>query len=112
MPVIVISTNIEIAQPHALTKIVSHEIAMALGKDERYVMVHLHSKQEMCFAASTDPLAFVELKSLGLKPTTTDELSHTLCELLEDEMGIDPARIYIEFSAPASNMFGWNNSTF
>lgn len=112
MPVIHINTNIVVEQPHAFTKLISHEIAIALAKPESYVLVHLHMNQEMCFAGTTDPLAYVELKSLGLTDSNTKELSANICDILLAELGIDPARVYIEFSAPERQMFGWNSGTF
>ena len=112
MPYLHIHTNVAVAdQPELLTRC-SSEIAAALGKPESYVMVELSDQQPMLFAGSDAPLAFVELKSLGLNNTQTADLSARICSLLHALLGVDSARIYIEFAAPERPMFGWNGGTF
>jgi len=112
MPYLHIHTNVAVAnQPELLTRC-SSEIAAALAKPESYVMVELSDQQPMLFAGSDAPLAFVELKSLGLSDTQTADLSARLCHLLHEELAVDRARIYIEFAAPERAMFGWNGGTF
>jgi len=54
----------------------------------------------------------VQLKSLGLPEANTASYSAQLCEILQSELGMDTARIYIEFSAPQRHMWGWNGGTF
>lgn len=83
-----------------------------LGKPEAYVMVMINLCHAMSFAGSVDPCGYVELKSLGLPDQQTREFSSLLCTAIEDELGIPSERIYIEFSAPARHMFGWNKATF
>jgi len=112
MPYLHIHTNIEIAEKPTLLRMASAETAAALAKPESYVMVEISDARPMLFAGSDAPLAFVELKSLGLNMTQTEALSSRLCTLLERELAVDTARIYIEFAAPERAMFGWNGGTF
>jgi len=112
MPVLHIQTNLSIANKAELLSKASTTIASALNKPESYVMVVLTDDQTMCFAGSDDPLAYLELKSLGLPTAQTALLSSTLCQFLHQELEIDSTRVYIEFSAPERSMFGWNSSTF
>jgi len=39
-------------------------------------------------------------------------LAAALCALLQRELQLDPARIYIEFSAAQPQHWGWNGGTF
>jgi len=112
MPSLIIHTNVKVADQAAFLSRCSTTAAAALAKPESYVMVELSDQKPMLFAGSDAPLAFVELKSLGLQSNQTAELSATLCVLLNDELGIDAGRVYIEFAAPERAMFGWNGGTF
>ena len=89
-----------------LLRDLSVETAKALSKPESYVMVHGSDRQMMRFAGNDAPLAFVELKSLGLGTDQTAVQSAQLCNLFQQRLGIDPSRIYIEFAAPERAMWG------
>jgi len=112
MPVMLIRTNIDVESAAPFLQEASSTIAAALGKPEGYVMVQLSAGEQMLFAGSDAPLAYVELKSLGLQSSQTKALSQKICGLLESHFAIEPARIYIEFAAPERAMFGWNSGTF
>lgn len=112
MPVLKIQTNISIHDKQGLLQTASKHIASVLGKPESYVMIILSDESDMLFAGTDSPLAFLELKSLGLPENQTRALSESLCSLIEKELGIDSARIYIEFASPERHMFGWNKATF
>lgn len=114
MPFLKIQTNTDLpaAAASALAASASALVAEQLGKPERYVMVSVETNPAMQFAGSTRPLAYLELKSIGLPESCTGDTSRALCELISSETGIDPERIYIEFSDAARKMWGWNSSTF
>lgn len=114
MPYLNIQTNITLdpEQQSTLLTAASAAVAAALGKPESYVMVALQCEVAMLFAGSDQPLAYLELKSLGLPRQRTAELSETLCGLLEASVAIPTARIYIEFADPERSMWGWNGGTF
>ncbi len=112
MPYLSVQTNVNVPDEAGLLTRLSQQAARMLGKPESYVMVHIASGAVMRFAGSAEPLAYVELKSLGLSKTETASFSAGLCTLLQDELGIDAGRIYIEFSSPERYMWGWNGGTF
>jgi len=112
MPYLHLHTNVSVDDQSVLLQRCSAAAASALGKPESYVMVEISDQQHMLFAGSDAPLAFVALTSLGLNSTQTAAISATLCDLLNQELGIDKGRIYIEFNAPERAMFGWNGGTF
>ena len=114
MPYLALRTNREIAhaQRTALLSNLSATVATLLGKPERYVMVSLHDASPMLFAGSDAPLAYLELKSIGLPQQRTPELSAALCTLVGETLDIARDRIYIEFANAERNMWGWDGTTF
>ncbi|MET0102363.1 MAG: phenylpyruvate tautomerase MIF-related protein [Sedimenticola sp.] len=114
MPVLTIRTNspVDGGERNALLASASATVAEVLGKPEQYVMVSLECDQAMMFAGSDAPLAYLELKSIGLPGDRTREISASLCDFINRQLGIPQERIYIEFADAARNMFGWNGGTF
>lgn len=114
MPYLKIQTNIPM-QPKAaqdLLKKASYTVGLHLGKPETYVMVAVEPSMPMLFAGTDAPLAYLELKSVGLPQAKTKELSKTLSELLEKELSIPKDRVYIEFASANGSMWGWDGGTF
>ena len=114
MPYLMVQTNISIddAQKSSLLKSLSASTAEALAKPESYVMVSLRDSIPMVFAGSDAPLAYLELKSIGLPESKTTALSSTLCSVVNEALGIDTGRIYIEFADAPRAMWGWDGRTF
>lgn len=114
MPYLKIQTNVTLDadQQASLLRQASTAVASALGKPESYVMVALQPDTPMLFAGSDQPLAYLELKSLGLPRQRSAELSEALCGLIETQIGAPPSRTYIEFADPDRSMWGWNGGTF
>ncbi|MES9972593.1 MAG: phenylpyruvate tautomerase MIF-related protein [Candidatus Thiodiazotropha sp.] len=114
MPLLKITTNqsLDQDQTDALLKHASESVAAVLGKPEKYVMISLHHNPQMLFDGSSDLLAYLELKSIGLPDDQTRKISQSLCQLMEQQLAIPPERVYIEFSAAERHQWGWNSSTF
>lgn len=114
MPMLKIQTNITLADESkkALAALASSTVAGILGKPERYVMVGIEENTSMLFGGSDAPLAYLELKSIGLPENQTSEFSARLAKLLEEQLGLPADRVYIEFADAPRNMWGWNGGTF
>jgi len=114
MPLLKIQSNHPVDENLAgeLIASASKLVAEQLGKSERYVMVALEPPIPMMFSGSQDPLAYLELKSIGLPEAKTPQLSQALCQLIQDKLAIPPDRVYIEFSDAPRAMWGWNSGTF
>ncbi len=114
MPLLRIQTNhpFDPAAQQALITQASQAVADMLGKPERYVMVSLEQNPAMLFAGSGAPLAYLELKSIGLPRNKTADLSRRLTTLLGNAAGLPADRVYIEFSDAAHDLWGWNGATF
>ena len=114
MPYLKVKTNRPVDEDagRRLIERASTRIAEALNKPERYVMVDLSINPQILFSGTRDPCAYVELKSIGLPDSQTRDLSQTICDLLENELGIPAERVYIEFMDVPRKFWGWNGSTF
>ncbi len=112
MPLLTISTNTEITDPEQFALEASAFTARLLSKPESYVMVKLEPVQALSFAGNMEPAALIQLKSLGLAEAQTTSFSDALCTFIESRLGINSARIYIEFSSPERSMWGWDKRTF
>ncbi len=114
MPTLRILTNTQVpseGRAELLTR-ASGTVAEMLGKPESYVMVILEDGRDMLFAGTAAGTAFLELISLGLPEERTAHYSRTLCNLVEEVLGVPAERVYIAFSSPPRHLFGWNGDTF
>jgi len=114
MPFLNIRTNQRLAESAAktLASKASARVAELLGKPEAYVMVSVETGVDMLFAGTDEPLAYLELKSIGLPQSITTPASQALCDLVSGETGVATNRIYIEFTDAPRHMWGWNGGTF
>ena len=112
MPLLSITTNAPTDGAASALGDISAAVAELLGKPERYVMVNLTHNPDMMFAGSSEPLAYLELKSIGLPAERTREFSAALCGLVGEKLGIFPDRVYIEFTDAPRQLWGWNTTTF
>ena len=112
MPFIKVQTNQSVENKEELLKKLSAEMAEKLGKPESYVMTGLDSELTMTFGGSTEKTAFIEVKSIGLSESMTDDLSKFICDFLEKEVGVNKNRVYIQFVDAPGSMWGWDSGTF
>jgi phenylpyruvate tautomerase len=114
MPYLKIQTNREVADAakQEILRKASALLAKNLGKPEKYMMMRFDPAQPMLFAGSTEPCAFLELKSIGLPENRTEALSRLLCQFMSAELRIPSERIYIEFTDAKDSMWGWDGGTF
>ncbi len=114
MPYLKLKTNRTLAREEtpALLKQFSALMAEKTSKPEQYVMVEIADNQTMLFAGTDAPLAYLECKNIGLNVSQTKPLAAAITQLLQQQLQIDPARVYIEFSDCSAAYWGWNGSTF
>jgi phenylpyruvate tautomerase len=114
MPYLMIQTNLPLGKKaeRAILKNASTLVAELLEKPENFVMVALQTDTPMLFAGSDDPVAFLELKSVGLPARKTKDLSEQLCQLMEGHLGIPRDRVYVKFIDVKGAMWGWKGDTF
>ena len=114
MPYLKIQTNLPLGKKaeRAILKNASALVAELLEKPEGFVMIALQPDTPMLFAGSDDPVAFLELKSVGLPARKTKDLSQALCQLIEGHLGIPRDRVYVKFIDVKGAMWGWKGDTF
>ncbi|NJM66830.1 MAG: hypothetical protein HC851_14780 [Acaryochloris sp. RU_4_1] len=116
MPLIKVQSSVaqpETAVIETLLKQLSAQLAQHLGKPESYVMTAFEAETPMTFAGTTEPVCYVEIKSIGtMSGTQTQAMSQEFCQRLETALGVPKQRIYIEFTDAKGMMWGWNGSTF
>ncbi|AFY90278.1 MAG: hypothetical protein CLLPBCKN_005861 [Chroococcidiopsis cubana SAG 39.79] len=116
MPLIKVQTSIATpaeSDVEALLKSLSSMLAKHTGKPESYVMTAFEPGVPMTFAGTLDPVCYVEVKSVGaMKPEQTKAMSQDFCQQINQALGVDKNRIYIEFNDAKGYMWGWNSSTF
>jgi phenylpyruvate tautomerase len=100
------------AKRDALLKAASRLIADQLGKPEQYVMAGIEPKLQMIFSGSSEPTAFLSLRSIGLPEAKLKTLSMALCKLLNDQAGIPADRVYIAFEDVRAKHWGFYGGTF
>lgn len=114
MPYLAIKTNAKLdsGKRKTLIKDASQTLSSQLGKAEDYIMISFDYCEDMVFDSSDEPLAYLELKSIGLPNSKTADLSESLCKLLALHLSVPAKRVYIEFSGPERHLWGWNGTTF
>ena len=116
MPLIQVKTSV--SQPESnvvdsLLTTLSAKLAQHLGKPESYVMTSFDADVKMTFAGSFDPVCYLEIKSVGSTSSQqTKSMSEDFCQVVEDTLGVDKNRTYIEFADAKGSMWGWNGRTF
>ncbi|MEM9007617.1 MAG: phenylpyruvate tautomerase MIF-related protein [Cyanobacteria bacterium P01_F01_bin.86] len=115
MPLIKVQTSVSApakAHVESMLKELSSSLATHLGKPESYVMTAFEGDVPMTFAGSTDPVCYVEIKSVGTMGAKTKAMSQDFCTKIEAALGVPKNRTYIEFADAAGAMWGWNGTTF
>jgi phenylpyruvate tautomerase len=114
MPYLKIQTNLPLTKKaeRAILKNASSLVAQQLEKSESLVMIAIQPDTAMLFAGSDEPVAFLELKSVGLPGRKTKLLCQSLCELIEGHLGIAKDRVYVKFIDVNRGMWGWKGDVF
>jgi len=114
MPLLKLETTVALSEDkqEALLSSLSKAVAETIGKPEQYVMVAI-SHAAMAMSGKPGNAAFVDIRSIGgLSGDVNRKLSHQVCKLLNDSLGITPDRVYLNFSDMDAGNWGWNASTF
>ncbi|MDJ0675449.1 MAG: phenylpyruvate tautomerase MIF-related protein [Calothrix sp. MO_167.B42] len=116
MPLIKVQTSVPTptkSEIEAMLKSLSAKLAKHTGKPESYIMTAFESGVPMTFAGNTDPVCYLEIKSVGtMKPEQTKSMSQDFCQEINQTLGVPQNRIYIEFADARGAMWGWNGKTF
>ena len=114
MPLLKLETTVVLSEDkrQALLASLSKTVAETIGKPQQYVMV-ASSQAAMEMSGNPDDAAFVDVRSIGgLTGDVNRKLSKKVCELLHESLGIQPNRIYLNFTDVQASHWGWNGNTF
>ena len=106
------SQTLDASAGAALTQKASAFAAELLGKPEAYVMTALQPGMAMTFAGSDAPAAFIEVRSIGLSEAQCSAFAETISAFILTQLGIEPDRVFIEFTDLPRTRFAWNGKTF
>lgn len=114
MPYFSIQTNQKMTETAAadLAKKASAFIANLVGKPEAYVMTAVKPGVAMTFGGSDEPVAYVELKSIGLAQEKCNPAAEAISGFIQSALSIDPGRVFIDLVALDRARFAWNGKTF
>ena len=114
MPLLKLETTVVLSEDkrQALLASLSKTVAETIGKPQQYVMVAA-SQAAMQMSGNPGDAAFVDVRSIGgLTEDVNRKLSQKVCQLLNDSLGIQQNRIYLNFTDVKASHWGWNGSTF
>ncbi len=114
MPFINVKTTASVPDEkcEAIKSELGKAIALIPGKSEGWLMVGIEPGQKIWFRgdASSDS-AMVTVAVLGtVSDRDSSRLTERITQILSDELGITPDRIYVSYSE--HDKWGWNGSNF
>jgi len=115
MPLIKVQTSMEAGAEvkEAVVKRLSAITAGGIGKPETYVAAVLEDNAVIAFGGEIGPSASVEVRSIGgLNGDVNNRLATEICDCLKEKLGIDPARVCINFFDIQATNWAWKGSTF
>ena len=110
MPLLSVSSSIEINEKDLFLKNCSQLVSKLTNKPERYVMIRLFDQIPMYFNMDRSPSCFIDFKSIGsLNPP---EMSKEISIFIENQIGIPANRVYICFEDIDASNWSWNGKVF
>lgn len=87
-------------------------IALIPGKTESWLMLAFEDKMNMYFKGDcSEDYAYVEVSLFGTTSDAAyDRLTAAISEIINEELGIDRANVYIKYEE--TNHWGWNGTNF
>ncbi len=112
MPLIKIQTSVAApTDTSAMLLAIAAAVAEILDKSPQKMMTVLEPNVAMTFAGTTEPTAFVEVKSVGQMGDKASPICAVISEHLSRSLGIAPDHVYIELADTTAPMWGWNSKT-
>ncbi|EKM83073.1 hypothetical protein AGABI1DRAFT_69253 [Agaricus bisporus var. burnettii JB137-S8] len=113
MPLLVLNTNVKVADPKTFTLEFSKFSAETLNKPEAYITVQYNHNEYITFAGTHDPAFNLAIYSLdNLQPEKNEVYSKKFSEWLNTKLGLQNDRGYINFIDPGRSHLGYAGTTF
>tara|TARA_B100000965_G_scaffold25083_2_gene18883 strand:+ start:1245 stop:1580 length:336 start_codon:yes stop_codon:yes gene_type:complete len=110
MPLLNLSTSVEIKDKKFFIKKSSELISKLTKKSTSFVMVKVVDSVPMYFSESHDSCCYIEIKSIG--SLTPSSMAPIISDFISKEIGIPTNRIYINFENVSSTNWAWDGKTF
>lgn len=109
MPMIAMTTSVDLTGKEDVLKAGFGRSIALLGKSDAYLMISLTGGTPMYFQGEAREAAFLDVSCFG-KGTAAgyETFTAAACDLLEQTLGLSPANIYIKYSETAH--WGWNGA--
>lgn len=111
-----IQTKVNTKLPKEKERILKSKLGKAIslipGKSENWLMLTFEDDCRMYFKGDdSQPMAFVEVKIYGKSNEGVyRKLTAAITEIYQQELGIDPSRIYVKYEE--TDYWGWNGNNF
>lgn len=113
MPFINIKTNLPVPadKEESIKTAMGQAITAIPGKSESWLMVGFEPEYKLYFKGTADPAAMVSVSIYGSTDSSSKgKLTGKISEILGDELGISPSRIYVCYAETPD--WGWNGANF
>ncbi len=114
MPYIKLTTTaaVDADKADTLKKEFGKAIESFPGKTEQWLMVAIEDGQKMWFRGDAGAdAAMVDVDLLGgISRGAAEKMTAALCGILQRELGVDPARVYVKYTG--YEHWGWNGGNF
>lgn len=113
MPFIDIKTNVAVAADKAenIKSAMGQAITSIPGKSESWLMVGIEPEYTLYFKGTADPAAMVGVSIYGgADSSAKNKLTAKISDILGNELGICPSRIYVSYAETPD--WGWNGANF
>lgn len=113
MPYIHTKTNVAVSaeKEFKLKAELGKAISIIPGKSEHWLMLNFTENERMWFAGDDSPCAMLEVELFGsTSDSVYDSLTEKLTEIISDELGISPSRVYVKYEE--IDHWGWNSVNF
>lgn len=113
MPFINVKTNTSVSgdKETAIKSALGQAITAIPGKSESWLMVGIEPDHILYFRGDASPAAMVEVNIFGEENSNAfSNLTEKICTILNEQLEIEPSRIYVKYSA--TKEWGWNGSNF
>ena len=114
MPMIVLTTTAAIppTAEAALTRGLGRAIELLPGKSEAHLMISYQGSVPMAYQGmKQESAAFLEVSCFGhVDPKGYDAMTGAVCALLEETLGVPPAKVYVKYAETGN--WGWNGRNF
>jgi phenylpyruvate tautomerase PptA (4-oxalocrotonate tautomerase family) len=107
-----VSKELTDANKESLKVKLGEAIALIPGKSEAWLMLTFEDNMDMYFKGScSEEYAYLEVSLFGTTSDAAyDRLTAALSEIVNEELGIDRANIYIKYEE--ADHWGWNGVNF